>query len=65
MENSAIRDIVKGPFMVIGIITAVILVIMFFLKLPEIKSDENESRVWRKNNISQVLLNIPMYGWAH
>jgi len=44
MENSAIRDIVKGPFMVIGIITAVILVIMFFLKLPEIKSEENESK---------------------
>jgi FHS family L-fucose permease-like MFS transporter len=29
--------------MVIGIITAVILVIMFFLKLPEIKSEDNES----------------------
>jgi FHS family L-fucose permease-like MFS transporter len=43
MENSAIQHIVKGPFMVIGIITAVILVIMFFLKLPEIKSEENES----------------------
>jgi FHS family L-fucose permease-like MFS transporter len=42
MQNSAIRDIVKGPFMVIGIVTAVILVIMFFLKLPEIKSDEND-----------------------
>jgi len=41
MENSAIKDIVKGPFMVIGIITAVILAIMFFLKLPEIKSGEN------------------------
>jgi MFS transporter, FHS family, L-fucose permease len=43
MENSAIKDIVKGPFMVIGIITAVILLIMFFLKLPEIKSEENET----------------------
>ncbi len=42
MENSAIQDIVKGPFLVIGIITAVILAIMFFLKLPEIKSGENE-----------------------
>lgn len=42
MENSAIQDIVKGPFMFIGIITAVILAIMFFLKLPEIKSGENE-----------------------
>jgi MFS transporter, FHS family, L-fucose permease len=40
LENSAIRHIVQGPFMTIGIITAVILVIMFFLKLPEIKSDE-------------------------
>lgn len=43
MENSAIKDIVKGPFMVIGIITAVILAIMFFLKLPEIKSSDNEA----------------------
>jgi MFS transporter, FHS family, L-fucose permease len=43
MENSAIRDIVKGPFMVIGIITAVILAIMFFLKLPEIKSEATET----------------------
>ena len=43
MQNSAIKDIVKGPFMVIGIITAVILLIMFFLKLPEIKSEDNES----------------------
>jgi FHS family L-fucose permease-like MFS transporter len=42
MDNSAIRDIVKGPFIVIGIITAVILVIMFFLKLPEIKTEETE-----------------------
>jgi FHS family L-fucose permease-like MFS transporter len=43
MENSAIKDIVKGPFMLIGIVTAVILAIMFFLKLPEIKSEDNES----------------------
>jgi FHS family L-fucose permease-like MFS transporter len=43
MENSAIKDIVKGPFMVIGIITAVILLIMFFLKLPEIRSEESEN----------------------
>ncbi len=43
MDNSAIKDIVKGPFMVIGIITAVILAIMFFLKLPEIKSSDNET----------------------
>jgi FHS family L-fucose permease-like MFS transporter len=43
MENSAIQAIVKGPFMIIGIITAVILVIMFFLKLPEIKTGESEA----------------------
>jgi len=43
MENSAIQNIVKGPFMVIGIITAVIMVIMLFLKLPEIKSSDNET----------------------
>lgn len=43
MENSAIKDIVKGPFMIIGIITAVILAIMFFLKLPEIKTSDNET----------------------
>jgi FHS family L-fucose permease-like MFS transporter len=40
LENSAIQDIVKVPFLTLGIITAVILVIMFFLKLPEIKSEE-------------------------
>ncbi|MFN8258954.1 MAG: glucose/galactose MFS transporter [Bacteroidales bacterium] len=40
MENSAIKDIVKGPFILIGVVTAVILVIMFFLKLPEIKTEE-------------------------
>jgi FHS family L-fucose permease-like MFS transporter len=44
MENSAIKEIVKGPYMLIGIITAVILAIMFFLKLPEIKTEENESK---------------------
>jgi len=43
MENSAIQNIVIGPFMVIGIITAVIMVIMLFLKLPEIKSSDNET----------------------
>ena len=42
MENSAIQEIVKGPFVVIGIITAIILVIMFFLKLPEIKTDDTQ-----------------------
>jgi FHS family L-fucose permease-like MFS transporter len=48
MENSAIRDIVRGPFMVIGIITAIILVIMFFLKLPEIKSDDESKSLEKK-----------------
>jgi FHS family L-fucose permease-like MFS transporter len=43
MQNSAIKEIVKGPFMVIGIITTIILLIMFFLKLPEIKTEDNES----------------------
>lgn len=32
---------VQQPFGIIGIITVVILIIMFFLKLPEIKGDEN------------------------
>ena len=41
MENSAIQDIVKGPFMMIGIVTAIILAIMFFLKLPEIKAEDS------------------------
>ena len=43
MENSAIQQIVKGPYMMIGIVTAVILAIMFFLKLPEIKTGDGES----------------------
>ncbi len=34
---------VQGPFAAIGIITLVIVVIMFFLKLPEIKSDSADS----------------------
>ncbi len=33
---------VQGPFIIIGVITVVILGIMFFLKLPEIKGDEEE-----------------------
>ncbi|WP_163714191.1 glucose/galactose MFS transporter [Mangrovibacterium lignilyticum] len=40
LENSAIKDIVKNPFIGIGIATTVILVIMFFLKLPDIKSEQ-------------------------
>jgi MFS transporter, FHS family, L-fucose permease len=43
MENSAIQNIVKGPFMMIGIITVIILAILFFIKLPEIKTGESES----------------------
>ncbi len=42
LENSAIKAIVQNPFMGIGIATAVILFIMFFLKLPNIK-DEQEA----------------------
>lgn len=41
MENSAIKEIVQGPFVMIGIVTLCILAIMFFLKLPEIKQEEN------------------------
>lgn len=39
MANSDILSIVKGPFLMIGIVTLVILAIMFFLKLPEIKEE--------------------------
>ena len=34
---------VQGPFGIIGAITLVILCVMFFLKLPEIKGDENDA----------------------
>ncbi|MCW3806662.1 glucose/galactose MFS transporter [Plebeiibacterium marinum] len=40
LENSAIKDIVSSPFMGIGVATAVILFIMFFLKLPNIKEEQ-------------------------
>jgi MFS transporter, FHS family, L-fucose permease len=43
LANSEIQKIVKNPFMMIGFITAAILIIMFFLKLPEIKDGENET----------------------
>jgi FHS family L-fucose permease-like MFS transporter len=33
---------VQGPFLIIGIIAAVIFVVMFFLKLPQIKGDEHD-----------------------
>jgi FHS family L-fucose permease-like MFS transporter len=59
MENSAIQDIVKGPFMVIGIITAVILAIMFFLKLPEIKTEESESEGKEKKQYKSSAFKYP------
>ncbi len=40
LENSAIKDIVKNPFIGIGVVTVVILVIMFFLHLPDIKGEQ-------------------------
>jgi FHS family L-fucose permease-like MFS transporter len=43
LENNAIQAIVKGPFLTIGVITAAILAIMFFLKLPEIKGEEESA----------------------
>jgi MFS transporter, FHS family, L-fucose permease len=39
---------VQGPFAGIGIITLVIVVVMFFLKLPEIKGDETAEGLARK-----------------
>lgn len=44
MANSDILSIVKGPFLMIGVVTLAILAIMFFLKLPEIKEDEGGSK---------------------
>lgn len=41
LENSEIQKIVQGPFLMIGVVTIVILAIMFFLKLPEIKEGED------------------------
>lgn len=41
LSNTEIKDIVSGPFIGIAIATAIILVIMLFLKLPNI-SDEQE-----------------------
>lgn len=43
LANAEIQSIVKGPFFTIGFITLAILVIMFFLKLPEIKGEESSS----------------------
>ena len=39
---------VQGPFMIIGVITIVILGVMFFLKLPEIKEEDDTSRKEKK-----------------
>ena len=42
LENSVIQKIVQGPFLMIGIVTLAILAIMFFLKLPEIKTGDGD-----------------------
>ncbi len=43
LENSAIKEIVQNPFIGIGVATAVILLIMFFLKLPNIKDEQEKA----------------------
>ena len=43
LANSEIREIVSGPFIGIAIATAVILFIMFFLKLPNISEEQEEA----------------------
>lgn len=43
LSNFEIKKIVSSPFIGIGVVTLVILAVMFFLKLPEIKDGENES----------------------
>lgn len=43
MANAGILSIVKGLFLMIGFVTLVILVIMFFLKLREIKENEDDT----------------------
>ncbi len=42
LENSVIKGIVQYPFIGIGVATAVILFIMFFLKLPNIKEEQEK-----------------------
>jgi FHS family L-fucose permease-like MFS transporter len=39
---------VQGPFAGIGIVTLIIVVVMFFLKLPEIKGDESTEGLAKK-----------------
>jgi FHS family L-fucose permease-like MFS transporter len=43
MSNSEISRIVSHPFLMIGVVTTVILVIMFLLKLPEIKVEDEKT----------------------
>ena len=40
MTNEQVLAVVKNPFLMIGVVTTIILVIMFMLKLPEIKVEE-------------------------
>jgi FHS family L-fucose permease-like MFS transporter len=47
-EGASDPKAVQGPFAGIGIVTLVIVVIMFFLHLPEIKGDESAEGVARK-----------------
>lgn len=42
LQYAAIREIVSGPFFAIGGFTLIILIVMFFLKLPEIKPGEQQ-----------------------
>lgn len=57
LGNSAIKDIVKSPFIGIGIATAVILIIMLFLKLPNIKEEEAEKQ--KKGNYKSSAFKYP------
>ena len=43
LENPVIQGIVKWPYISIGLITVAILVIMFFLKLPNIKDEQEKA----------------------
>ena len=50
---------VQGPFGIVGGITLVILVIMFFLKLPEIKGDEEEAAGGAKKQYKSSAFKYP------